>query len=58
MVNLICGFVVFVLSFAVMASVFIWGPGAGIGALQGAALILASLFGMFAGMRIIAAGGE
>ena len=53
MVNFICGFVVFILSFAVMASLFIWGPDAGIGALQGSALILASLFGMFAGMRII-----
>ena len=53
MVNFICGFVVFILSFAVTASTLIWGPDAGIGALQGSALILASLFGMFAGMRII-----
>lgn len=58
MVNFLCGWVVFILSFAVMASLFIWGPDAGIGALQGSALILASLFGMFAAMRIINAGDE
>lgn len=53
MVNIVCGFAVFLMSFIVSLSVLMFGPDAGFTALQGSALLFVGFVGMFSGMAII-----
>ncbi len=56
MINIIFGLVVFLLSLVTGAAVLMFGPDAGLTALQGSATMFAALVGMLFGMVIINGG--